>query len=304
MFKHLLVPLDGSQLAEAALPAAGYLAGRLGASVTLVHIIEQDAPQNVHGERHLSDGDEACSYLEEAARRLADFAGNPDLRVERHVHTAEMKDVAQGIVEHEGELAPDLVVMCTHGSGGLRDVLFGSIAQQVVRRGNLPVVLIRPSEEGVAQKFECRGVLVPLDGTPEHERSLPVAAQIGRACQAELRLLFAVPTLSTLAGQQAATGRLLPAATSVLLEMAEQDGEAYLRQQVTRLRAQGLSARAEIQRGDPAVAIVEAARTGNVDLIVLGTHGRSGTDAFWARSTAALVLARSSCPLLLVPVDA
>ena len=59
MFKHLLVPLDGSPLAEAALPAAAYLAQKLGASVTLLHVIEQDAPQEIHGERHLTDPDEA-----------------------------------------------------------------------------------------------------------------------------------------------------------------------------------------------------------------------------------------------------
>ena len=69
MFKHLLVPLDGSQLAEAALPAAAYLAQKLDATVTLVHIIEHDAPAEVHGERHLTNADEANAYLTEVARR-------------------------------------------------------------------------------------------------------------------------------------------------------------------------------------------------------------------------------------------
>ncbi len=113
-------------------------------------------------------------------------------------YTAEMKDVAQGIVQHVDELAPDLIVMCTHGSGGLRDVLFGSIAQQVVARGTTPVVLIRPTEEGVAESFTRQRLLVPLDGSPEHEGSLPAAVELGYACPAELHLVFVVPTLSTL----------------------------------------------------------------------------------------------------------
>ncbi len=304
MFKHLLVPLDGSRLAETALPAAAYLAARLGASVTLVHIIERDAPQEVHGDHHLTSSDEACAYLEAATQHMQEHAPGVTLNVERHVHTAEMKDVAQGIVEHVGELAPDLIVMCTHGSGGLRDALFGSIAQQVVARGTTPVVLIRPTEEGVLESFTCQRLLVPLDGSPEHERSLPAAAEVGYACPAELHLVFVVPTLSTLAGQQAATGRLLPGATAALLDMAERDAATYLQEQVSTLRSRGLVVTAELERGDPAAGIVGAARSVDSDMIVLGTHGRTGTDAFWAGSTAARVLARSSCPLLLVPVDA
>ncbi|HYA03190.1 MAG TPA: universal stress protein, partial [Syntrophobacteria bacterium] len=128
MFKHILVPLDGSRLAEVVLPAAGYLARVLGAQVTLVHIIEQGAPASVHGERHLTRAEEAEGYLEEAARR----AFSPDLPVRRHVHTEAMENIARGIVEHQAELAPDLILMCTHGRSGLRDLLFGRIAQQVV----------------------------------------------------------------------------------------------------------------------------------------------------------------------------
>ena len=304
MFKHLLVPLDGSRLAEVALPAAAFLAARLGASVTLVHIIEHDAPQEVHGEHHLTSGDEAYAYLETAARRMQEYAPDVTLDVERHVHTAEMKDVAAGIVQHVGELTPDLIVMCTHGSGGLRDVLFGSIAQQVVARGTTPVVLIRPTEQGVAESFTCRRLLVPLDGSPEHERSLPEAIELAFACPAELHLVFVVPTLGTLGGGQAATGRLLPGATTALLDIAQQDAEAYLRRQMAELRGRGLAVTAQLARGDPATGIVEAARAVDSDMIVLGTHGRTGTDAFWAGSTAARVLAHSTCPLLLVPVDA
>jgi nucleotide-binding universal stress UspA family protein len=60
MFKHILVPLDGSQLAEAALPIAESLAGVLGAKVTLIHIIEKGAPGQVHGQPHLRDSAEAA----------------------------------------------------------------------------------------------------------------------------------------------------------------------------------------------------------------------------------------------------
>ena len=69
MFKHLLVPLDGSHLAEAALPAAAYLAEHLGASITLIHIIERDVSGEIHGDHHLTTPDEAHAYLEAVAGR-------------------------------------------------------------------------------------------------------------------------------------------------------------------------------------------------------------------------------------------
>ena len=116
VFRHILVPLDGSRLAESAVTTAGWLAGKTGALVTLVHVIEKNAPSEVHSERHLVTPDEAAVYLRDVARRPA-LSG---LRVESHVHTVEVSDVARSIFEHSAELAPDLIVMCAHGRGGVK----------------------------------------------------------------------------------------------------------------------------------------------------------------------------------------
>ena len=125
IFRHILVPLDGSRLAESALTTAVWLARKMDAQVTLVHIIEKNAPSEVHSDRHLVTPEEAAAYLQELSR-LPALSG---LRVETHVHTAEVGDVARSIAEHSAELAPDLIVMCTHGKGGARRLLFGVIAQ-------------------------------------------------------------------------------------------------------------------------------------------------------------------------------
>jgi len=291
VFKHLLVPLDGSLLAEAALPAVTYLARMLGAAVTLVHVIERGAPQEIHGERHLTDPDEARAYLDEVAAR----SFPPEVKVESHVHTAEVSDVARSIVAHIGELGPDLIVMCTHGSGGVRAWLFGSIAQQVIALGTTPVLLIQPQRRGTAPEFTCRRLLVPVDGDPDHAAGLTVAS-------GELHLILVVPTRSTLSGGQAATARLLPTATSALLDIAQQESEEYLGGLMARVQAVGLSVTAEVRRGDPAKTIVRTARRTQADLIVLGTHGKSGMDGFWSGSVAPQVSGRSHLPLLLVPV--
>jgi len=297
MFQHLLVPLDGSRMAEAALPAAATLAQALGAGVTLVHIIEQDAPQEIHGDRHLSNADQACTYLEEVASR----AFPPGVRVERHVHTAEVKDMARSIVEHVSELKPDLIVMCAHGHGGLHTRLFGSIAQQVIGMGKTPVLLIQP-KNAATPAFLCRRLLVPLDGSADHGQGLPVAAGLARACNAELHLVQVVPTLPTLSGEEAASGRLLPTATSLLLDLSQEAAREQLQQHVVSLQAQGISVQAQVLRGDPAKVIVRTARKVHADAIVLGTHGKSGMEAFWSGSIAPEVSSRSHVPLLLVPV--
>ncbi len=298
MFRHLLLPLDGSRLAEAAIPAAVYLAQKLGAAVTLIHIIERDAKGAIHGERHLTTAAEASAYLGEVAVR----AFPPDVRVDTHVHTVGTDDLPQSILDHVEELAPDLIVMCTHGSGGLRDFIFGSMAQRVIGRRKTPVLLIRPKEGGAEPPFACRRLLVPVDGDAGHEQGLPVAAELAAVCGAALRLVFVVHTPETLSGQGAATRRLLPGAMRAVLDMAQEDAEKYLSRHVAALSATGLTVKAECRRGDPAAAIVEAARSDGTDLIVLGTHGKAGMDAFWAGSISPKISARSRLPLLLVPV--
>jgi len=255
MFKHLLVPLDGSRLAEAALPAAACLAEHLGASITLIHIIERDVSGEIHGERHLTTPAEANAYLEEVAQR----ALPAELHVERHVHTVGTDVLPQSILDHVEELAPDLIVMCTHGAGGLRDFLFGSMAQQVIARGTTPVLLIRPQEKSASESFAVERMLVPLDGDPDHEQGLTVAAELARHCGAELSLVFVVPTTGTLSGQEAATGRLLPGSMRAVLELAQQNAAEYLARRMAAVQATGLTVKAAISRGDPAAAIVEAA---------------------------------------------
>jgi nucleotide-binding universal stress UspA family protein len=298
MFNHLLVPLDGSRLAEAALPPAAHLARSLGARVTLIHVVERNAPQEIHGDRHLVDPDQANAYLKDVAAR----AFPASVQVECHVHTDEVRNVAGSLTQHAEELEPDLIVMCTHGREGLRSWLWGSIAQQVIARGTTPILLIQPEGRAEAPEFVCQRLLVPLDGNPEHEQGLPVAIELARACGADIHLIMVVPTLGTLPGEQAATGRLLPGATSLMLDMSEEGAEDLLRQKAAQYKSFGLSTTVEVYRGEPASAIVRTAERVQADVIVLGTHGKAGMDAFWSGSVAPQVSSRSRVPLLLVPV--
>ena len=298
MFQKLLVPLDGSRLAEACLPAAAFLAQRLQASVTLLHVIERDAPPEIHGQRHLVDPSEAGDYLD----ALVGKAFPPGVDVTRHVHGNEANDVARAIAAHAEEFASDLIVLCSHGSGGLRGLLFGRIAQRVIANGNTPVLVIDPAKGWKVPQAGCKCLLVPLDGKPDHEQGLPVAADLARVCEASLHLLRVVPTLKTLPAEHAVTGRLMPKSTAAMLDLAKEEALAYLQRKVDALQETGIKVTREVSRGEPARLIKKASKRAKVDLIVMGTHGKTGTDAFWSGSVTPKVCADCDVPLLLVPV--
>jgi nucleotide-binding universal stress UspA family protein len=298
MFRHILIPLDGSVLAEAALPVAEYLSRAFNSRITLVHVIEKDAAALIHGERHLTHHEEAEGYLSQIRQR-AFQAGKP---VALHVHASAVQDVARGIVEHQDELAPDLIVMCSHGRGGFRDLLFGSIAQQVITSGRVPVLIVRPPAADSRKGFECRSVLAPTDGRPHHEAGLLTAARLARVTHARLNLIAVAPTLDTLAGPPAVSGRLMPAATRTMLDLVEDQLRSYLETMAKRFQAEGVPVAARVGRGDPATLIARDAESTRADIIVFATHGKAGTKAFWAHSVGARLLGETSRPALLVPI--
>lgn len=298
MFKRILIPLDGSPLAEAVLPIAVYFAERFGATLVLFHAIEQGASPTVHGQRHLQQVSEAEAYLNEVASRV----GKLGVAVEKNVHPVQEAHVAHSIIEHVIELNTDLIVLCAHGSGGLRDVLVGTIAQQVVQRGSTPVLFIRPGEGSADRPYQCRRILVPLDSTPMHEPALPVAAEIARKCDASLHLLTVVPTSGTLSAERAATGMLLPTTMTAVLELAQRGAVEYLQGLSTRLLTEGVPTAASVARGEPPGAILSAIEREEADLVVLATHGRGNFDAFWSGSVTPHVLDKTSVPVLLVRV--
>ena len=298
MFKHILVPLDGSKLAEAAVSVAVSLAKALQAPVTLLHIIEKDAPQEIHKDHHITQADEASAYLEGLARR----AFPPEAKVDWHVHTAAIKDVAASIVEHAvTEFQPDLIVMCTHGKNGVRELLVGSIAQQVVAHGTTPLLLIKPDANSTTT-FQPKRILVPLDSGPVHDDSLPLTKELAKVYQSEIYLLTVIPTFTTVTGEKAVASSLLPATTSAMLDIKVENAEADLQEHLDELKQDDFRAKAQIVRGDPATEIVNLSEKLKADLIALTTHRKAGAAAFWARSVAPNVTRRAHVPILLIPL--
>ena len=295
MFSRILVPLDGSQLSEASLPAAAQFANRFDAQIILLHVIERDAPSEVHKEPHLTDAREASRYLAGVATRA--FA--PGSRVETHVHNTPVTDVARAIVEHAArEFQADFIVTCTHGRSGMRDLLYGSIAQRIVAEGRLPLLLIKPGPDS----FEIRKILVPLDPDSEHDAAIEPAASVAAAFKAELQLLSVIPTLGTLTGAEAATTSLMPLTAQAMLDLQQEQSDQHLDEHQKALQQRGLVSTAFTARGEPAAQIVQVADRGGADLIVLSTPRKTGLGAFWSKSVAPRVAQSTKKPLLLIPL--
>ncbi len=296
MFKNILVPLDGSKLAEAILPAAKSMAQHLSAKVTLLHVVEPGGPTTIHGEAHLPDAVAAQIYLE----RLVKEFREQDVQVDWHVDVVERGNVAKTIFAHTGELKTDLVMLTTHGENGWRGAVFGSIAQQVLQSGSVPVFMLRP--EWTPAAFNPKRILVPLDGSEAHEPGLDLAADLAGYFEARLHLVVVVPTMSTLSAERAATGALLPTSTKAMLDLAQSGAVEYVQAKVKELKARGLDASAEVERGAPDAKIIEVASRTNAGLIVMGTHGRAGLAAFWEGSVTPKVMEKAHAPVLLLRV--
>jgi nucleotide-binding universal stress UspA family protein len=296
VFKRILVPLDGSNLAEMVLPFARYLAEWLQATLILFHVVEKDAPNEVHGQHHLREVAEARAYLDQVAGKLSSV----QVSILQDVHEVQEAGVAQTIRDHAEELHADLIVLCAHGNGGLRDMFFGSIAQQVIRQGTIPVLFIRPEtvkDPGINPILQ---ILLPLDGSKAHEVAIPVAVFLATKCEAKIRLLTVVPTVETLPVKEAITGRVSPRATSLSLDISAQQAEEYLHKISQELSAQGLSVSVDVLRGNVESKLIETVSAKGIDLIVMATHGHSAIDAHWVGSLTPRFLPKTPVPVILV----
>lgn len=293
MFKRLLVPLDGSRLAETTLPIVERLATIENAPVSLLHVIERGAPASVHGDRHLTTVQEATAYLSSIAAKLQ----SAGIQTGEHTHEVPQGNIARSIADHAEEEHADLIALCTHGHHRVKELVFGTIAQQVLRCGTTPVLLARPAEESLPSPFAPRTVLVPLNGTAAAEVALAPAQHLARALHAGLHLVMVVPTVGT---ERRPAATLLPRTSQAILQLEEQDAEGYLEQVAATLRAPDLPVTTDVHRGAAAPTLADETAVHDAGLVVVATHGHRGLEAIFAGSVTAALLARIQAPVLLL----
>jgi nucleotide-binding universal stress UspA family protein len=272
MLHRLLVPLDGTDFAEAALPYARALARRTGATIHLVRasLVRHPPLDNTEEARIVAD---ERAYLVGQANLLG------AAQIKASV-TLQQADPADAIVTQARQWGADLIVMATHERGPIGRALFGSVTAEVLEATPAPVLLVQP---GDASPFEGpQRVLLPLDGSPLAEEALPVAQQLAQLLDAPLVLALALSTDES------------PEA------VAEHPLHAHLRDVAERLAGDGLTTQIEVRNGNAARVIGEIAEETGATLIVMATRAHTGLDRVVLGSTADAVLRATEVPLVMV----
>lgn len=292
-FTRILLPTDFSPGAEQALEHALALAGRHGASLVLLHVVEIPGVSIPYLREDY--------YVEEKQRAL----GQMSLQLAKHdtrgltIETVVLPGpvatpAAPAILEYAREHGIDFIVMGTHGRRGLRRRVMGSVAEEVVREATCPVLTVRRAEGQPAAEAPHR-ILVPVDFSKRSEEALDRAVQLAREGGAELVLLHVVeiPYLPGIYGMVAEEDY---ADASTIEERAE----ARLRTFASRAERLGIQTTVLAGSGRPAEYIVDFARESMADLIVMGSHGLTGLDRFLMGSVTERVLRTAHCPVLVV----
>ena len=301
-FRKLLVPLDGSDFSEHALAVARNLARGLGAEVHLVHVLAP-MPDYVHKapETDLEWQQEAVpgaeQYLQEKAEEVAD--GN-DVSTRTAVLNGPVEDALLAYAEEEPGV--DLIVLTSHGYGGIQRFWLGSTTDQLVRRSRLPLLVVRPWDE--AEGLEPGGapfdhVAIPLDGSELAEGVVPYAEALGQPFQARYSLVQTVPSTREV-------GRLFAASTFQVAPGSEEErkeaGREYLEGVAQGMRERGLSVDTRVMAAErPEEGIRQYSVEERPHALVLATHGRSGFSRMVMGSVADKILRVSARPVLVVP---
>lgn len=287
MLNTILLPLDGSRLADRAVPYASALARRAGRRLILVRAAQAHTLPGVDP----SDAQIACTSraehdLEAAAARLR----AEGVEAEAHVY---YDDPVHAILDAAHRHQAGLIVMSTHGRSGLGRMVYGSVADNVLRHAEAPVLLLPPTVDQPWPQDRPLTVLVPLDGSELAEEALRSAEILAEVFGARLHLVRIIePPSYPLYGDGYV---YIPYDEDV----ERTDARLYLQELVDRLTREGKEARKQVAIGRPDLLIPTIAQEQQADVIAMATHGRGGLARLVMGSIATGTLQRTHVPLLL-----
>ena len=299
MFEKILVPLDGSALAQAILPYVMIVAKGFDSRVVLFHVAETafdlEAP-------------EQKTYADETMERMRPLAENylagvaDEFRREGiEVETKVVKGrAAAQILEHAEQENVGLIAMSTHGRSGLTRLVMGSGIDKILRACEQPVLLVRPRDEGASGEAAGRlsKIVVPLDGSDAAEAALPFAEELAKVLGLEIILIQVLGVETTVQ-----FGPALPDSWRVpsdVLQRLDVVASGYLTGLAKQLKERGLTVQWEVLRGAPGPRIVEFAKDTPDCLVAMTTHGRSGFRRWVMGSVADEVVRHTGEPVLII----
>jgi nucleotide-binding universal stress UspA family protein len=272
MYSKVVVPLDGSPLAEVALPYAEEIAGKLGTEMLLLTVLASEDPEEYQNHYAYS------KKIIELTRRQIEKYQNKEGKVDIKIGTAtRVGSPAEGILEYINNGSAYLTVMATHGRSGISRWAVGSIADKVVRSTFWqPLLLIRAkgTHPDVRAKRIFKRVVVPLDGSDNSEAVIPSITAIALRLQMEILL--------------------------VRVTQEKNGTEEYLKDWCLNLADKGLAANYVVRKGSPADEIIDLADEFASDLVAMSTRGQTAVGIWPLGSVAQKVLLAGNTPLLLI----
>jgi nucleotide-binding universal stress UspA family protein len=291
MYDRILVPTDGSSVAEAAVETAVALGGRFGADLHVAHVLELADARPAADDETVAELVEAG---ERAVARLGRLAG--EYGVDATTEVIEGRGpvpLHRSILDAAAEFDADCVVMGTHGRTGLERALLGSVTARTLREASIPVVTV-DADSALYPEATVDRLLVPTDGDDAAAAAFDHAETLAASTGATLYLVHVINT------RVAATGNL-----GLVLSQLEESGEAIVEETVTNAeRLDPDRIESALVRGSPDRSIVRYAADYDVDCIVMGTHGRSGIERYVLGSVAERVVRIADVPVVVLGASA
>jgi len=293
MYDSILIPTDGSEHAELAARHGLGLAERFDATVHVVGVVDVAAaagPFNAGGvdsafvDRLREEAQSAVTAVEDLS--------DADVSLQSAVVRGEPGDA---IVEYIDDVGIDVVAMGTRGQRGLRRFVTGSVTEHVVRRAHVPVVTARTTDAAPVTDYEQ--VLVTTDGSEHAEAAVDHAVAVADAYDATLHVLSVVDISAVAAGPTTSP-------PMDLLDQFREQGVEATDRMAERARDAGVEVVTEVREGFPGPGLLDYADEAGIDLIAMGTHGRTGVDRLLLGSTTERTIRRAKVPVMSVHPEA
>lgn len=301
MYTRILVPLDGSKLAEQVLPYVRLLAPALQSQVHLVRVVEEPInevafatrPQYYEGVME-AETHKAVAYLAEIAASLREDGLT--------LSCAVVEGRPAACIAAEAEQEPGTIIaMSSHGRSGFTRWLLGSVANQVLQVSPNPLLIVKTTDrDPSANQVKIERLLVPLDGSQLAEKILPLVGHLSMRLDLPVSLVRVTPTRETYYRYADAP---IYDWEDLIAQTDEEAAEYLLQTGQTLLRQGGSSVEERLLHGSPAAAIIDLARKTTGNLVMMTTHGRSGVGRWVLGSIADRVVRHSGNPVLLVRIS-
>lgn len=288
----ILVPVDFSSASSRGLAFAASLAGRFHSKLHLLYVIEPPSmPEWGYVHLEIREAKLRQTAEERLSQISLEHGINPGLVASAKVRSGAVEfEICQAAADETA----DLIVLASHGLGGLKHTFIGSACEGVVRHARCPVLTVREGALGTNEKldFAPKRILVTTDFSEASKRAFPYAVALAHKFEASLLLLYVVPSH-------------LPAEISHLgIVLHEKQMLSEAREQLPRFRSAELDPHMHVETlvlsGTPAREICATAETHGADLIVISTHGYTGLKRFAVGSVTEKVVRHAPCPVLII----